>query len=161
MLLLTSADILPAFTKIDGGNLEFVALSGLGSGSAANVATVFFTLQPVDNKRGDFEQGNTDLNSNNTTISIPEINVKLQSSAIVAKTRKLKAVWTPEFAQDLNAYHALDAEAELTSVMSEYIALEIDLEILDMLIDSAAAGTEYWTAENNKALDGTLVTLNY
>ena len=152
---ITSADILPAFTKIDGGNLEFVALSGLGSGSAANVATVFFTLQPVDNKRGDFEQGNTDLNSNNTTISIPEINVKLQSSAIVAKTRKLKAVWTPEFAQDLNAYHALDAEAELTSVMSEYIALEIDLEILDMLIDSAAAGTEYWTAENNKSLDGT------
>ena len=139
---------------IDGGNLEFVALSGLGSGSAANVATVFFTLQPVDNKRGDFEQGNTDLNSNNITISIPEINVKLQSSAIVAKTRKLKAVWTPEFAQDLNAYHALDAEAELTSVMSEYIALEIDLEILDMLIDSAAAGTEFWTAENNKALDG-------
>jgi hypothetical protein len=148
-----SDDILPAFTKIDGSNLEFVALSGLGSGSAANVATVFFTLQPVDNKRGDFEQGNTDLNSNNTTISIPEINVKLQSSAIVAKTRKLKAVWTPEFAQDLNAYHALDAEAELTSVMSEYIALEIDLEILDMLIDSAAAGTEYWTAENNRALD--------
>jgi hypothetical protein len=157
---ITSADILPAFTKIDGGNLEFVALSGLGSGSAAHVATVFFTLQPVDNKRGDFEQGNTDLNSNNTTISIPEINVKLQSSAIVAKTRKLKAVWTPEFAQDLNAYHALDAEAELTSVMSEYIALEIDLEILDMLIDSAAAGTEYWTAENNRALNGTQYTNN-
>jgi hypothetical protein len=155
---ITSADILPAFTKISGGNLAFIAPDNLGSGSAANVATVFFNLQPVDNKRGDFEQGNTDLNSNNTTISIPEINVKLQSSAIVAKTRKLKAVWTPEFAQDLNAYHALDAEAELTSVMSEYIALEIDLEILDMLIDSAAAGTEYWTAENNRALDGTNYT---
>ena len=41
----------------------------------------------------------------------------MQSSAIVAKTRKLKAVWTPEFAQDLNAYHALDAEAELTSIL--------------------------------------------
>lgn len=151
---ITSADILPQFTKISGGNLAFVAPNGLGSGSAANVATVFFTLQPVDNKRGDFEQGNTDLNSNNTTINIPEINVKLKSDAIVAKTRKLKAVWTPEFAQDLNAYHALDAEAELTSIMSEYISLEIDLEILDMLIDSAAAGTEYWTAENNKSLDG-------
>jgi hypothetical protein len=43
----------------------------------------------------------------------------------------------------------LDAEAELTAVMSEYISLEIDLEILDMLIASAAAGTEYWTAVNN------------
>jgi hypothetical protein len=145
---------LSAFTKANGSNLEFI-VSGSQAPVQGSSVTVTFTLQPVDNKRGDFEQGNTDLNSNNTTISIPEINVKLQSSAIVAKTRKLKAVWTPEFAQDLNAYHALDAEAELTSVMSEYIALEIDLEILDMLIDSAAAGTEYWTAENNKALDNT------
>jgi hypothetical protein len=68
------------------------------------------------------------------TIDIPEINVKMKSEAIVAKTKKLKAVWTPEFAQDLNAYHSLDAEAELTSIMSEYIALEIDLEILGMLL---------------------------
>jgi hypothetical protein len=145
---------LSAFTKANGSNLEFIVTGSQAPLDGSDV-TVTFTLQPVDNKRGDFEQGNTDLNSNNTTISIPEINVKLQSSAIVAKTRKLKAVWTPEFAQDLNAYHALDAEAELTSVMSEYIALEIDLEILDMLIDSAAAGTEYWTAENNRALDNT------
>jgi len=148
---------LSAFTKANGSNLEFI-VSGSQAPVQGSSVTVTFTLQPLDNKRGDFEQGNTDLNSNNTTINIPEINVKLQSSAIVAKTRKLKAVWTPEFAQDLNAYHALDAEAELTSVMSEYIALEIDLEILDMLIDSAAAGTEYWTAENNKALDGTQYT---
>ena len=70
----------------------------------------------------------------------------------VAKTKKLKAVWTPEFAQDLNAYHSLDAEAELTSIMSEYISLEIDLEILDMLIESANAGTEVWSAINNTAL---------
>ena len=79
----------------------------------------------------------------------------MKSSAIVAKTKKLKAVWTPEFAQDLNAYHALDAEAELTSILSEYISLEIDLEILSMLIDSAAAGTENWSAVNNQAITGT------
>ena len=65
----------------------------------------------------------------------------------------MKAVWTPEFAQDLNAYHSLDAEAELTSVMSEYISLEIDLEILDMLIDVAAGGTEYWSAQNNQVIN--------
>jgi hypothetical protein len=93
------------------------------------------------------------LNGDNSTISIPEINVQMKSEAIVAKTRKLKAVWTPEFAQDLNAYHSLDAEAELTSIMSEYISLEIDLEIMDMLIDSAAAGTEYWSAQNNKGIN--------
>jgi hypothetical protein len=71
--------------------------------------------------------------------------LELQSEPIVAKTRKLKAVWTPEFAQDLNAYHSIDAEAELTSMLSEYVSMEIDLEILDMLI-SAAPTTEYWSA---------------
>jgi hypothetical protein len=152
---ITAADILPAFTRISGSSLVFIAADNLGSGSAANVATVFFTLQPTDNNRGDFEDQNTGLNTNNNPISIPEINVQLQSQAIVAKTRKLKAVWTPEFAQDLNAYHSLDAEAELTSIMSEYISLEIDLEILEMLIDTAAAGTEYWSAVNNTALSGT------
>jgi hypothetical protein len=89
----------------------------------------------------------------------------MKSSAIVAKTRKLKAVWTPEFAQDLNAYHALDAEAELTSILSEYISLEIDLEILDMLMESAAAGTEVWSAVNNRAItgggDGTISDLGF
>ena len=73
----------------------------------------------------------------------------MKSEAIVAKTRKLKAQWTPEFAQDLNAYQSLDAEAELTSIMSEYISLEIDLEIIDMLIQDASAADEYWSAQNN------------
>jgi hypothetical protein len=82
---------------------------------------------------GDFEAGNAFSVPNaesSTEIVIPEINIQLQSQAIVAKTKKLKAVWTPEFAQDLNAYQALDAEAEVTNIMSEYISLEIDLEIL-------------------------------
>jgi hypothetical protein len=152
---ITAASILPAFTRVSGSQLVFIASDNLGSGSAANVVTVFFTEQPTDANRGDFEDGNNNLNANNTPIVIPEINVQLQSQAIVAKTRKLKAVWTPEFAQDLNAYHSLDAEAELTSIMSEYISLEIDLEILEMLIDTAAAGTEYWSAVNNLALNGT------
>jgi hypothetical protein len=70
----------------------------------------------------------------------------------------LKAVWTPEFAQDLAAYQNIDAEAELTNIMSEYISMEIDLEILDMLIEDAAAGTEYWSAVNNTVITGSPVT---
>ena len=116
---------------------------------------IYYSLQPTDSDRGDFEQGNTNLNARNSTIQIPEINVQMKSEAIVAKTRKLKAVWTPEFAQDLNAYHSLDAEAELTSIMSEYISLEIDLEILEMLLQSAAAGDEYWDATNNVSINAT------
>jgi hypothetical protein len=87
-------------------------------------------------------------------LDIPEIDLELKSEAIVAKTRKLKAQWTPEFAQDLNAYHSIDAEAELTSIMSEYISAEIDLEILDMLINDAAT-TERWSAKNNTVWDTT------
>jgi hypothetical protein len=121
--------------------------------------TLTYQLQPLDNERGDFEDQNDVLNGNNSPISIPEINVKLKSEAIVAKTRKLKAVWTPEFAQDLNAYQSLDAEAELTSIMSEYIAMEIDLEILDMLIQSVpSSNTEVWSAKNNEALSGATTT---
>ena len=118
---------------------------------------ITYVQQPTDKFRGDFEDGNTALNEDNATISIPEINIKMKSEAIVAKTKKLKAVWTPEFAQDLNAYHSLDAEAELTSIMSEYIALEIDLEILGMLIENALT-VDYWSAVNNKAFDGTADT---
>jgi hypothetical protein len=143
---------LPQFTKAVGGNIVFI-VSGSQAPVQASDVTVEFQLQPTDQFRGDFEDANPALNaSNSASISIPEINVQMKSSAIVAKTKKLKAVWTPEFAQDLNAYHALDAEAELTSILSEYISLEIDLEILDMLIESAAAGTEVWSAVNNKAI---------
>ena len=102
--------------------------------------------------RGDFEASGSFSVPNaasNVQIEIPEINVRMQSQAITAKTKKLKAVWTPEFAQDLAAYQNIDAEAELTNIMSEYISMEIDLEILDMLIEDAAAATEYWSAVNN------------
>ena len=102
--------------------------------------------------RGDFEAEGAFAVPNAasaTDIVIPEINVRMQSQPITAKTKKLKAVWTPEFAQDLAAYQNIDAEAELTNIMSEYISMEIDLEILDMLIEDAAASTEYWSAVNN------------
>ena len=144
---------IPQFTKVDGANITFIVSgSDWSAPSGATPYTVDYQLQPTDKFRGDFEDGNDSLNDGNTPkISIPEINVQMKSSAIVAKTRKLKAVWTPEFAQDLNAYHALDAEAELTSILSEYISLEIDLEILDMLIQNASAQSEVWSAVNNRA----------
>jgi hypothetical protein len=123
------------------------------SSSPTGTALVEYNKTTADNKRGDFEDGSTYAIPNaesSTAISIPEINISMQSQAITAKTKKLKAVWTPEFAQDLNAYQNLDAEAELTNIMSEYISLEIDLEILDMLIqDVPSTNIEYWTAQNN------------
>ena len=76
---------------------------------------------------------------------IPEIDIKVDSIAVTAQTKKLKAKWTPELGQDLNAYHNLDAEVELTSLLSEQIALEIDREILADLVNGATAATYYWS----------------
>jgi len=141
------------FTSYDGTSVNFIVTASAFTDPTAT--TVNYQVQPQDNARGDFEAGNATPNEyNESNQVIPEINIQMQSSAIVAKTRKLKAVWTPEFAQDLNAYHALDAEAELTSILSEYISLEIDLEILSMLIEGAAAGTENWSAVNNQSITG-------
>ena len=76
--------------------------------------------------------------------AIPEIDIQVDSIAVTAQTKKLKAKWTPELGQDLNAYHNLDAEVELTSILSEQIALEIDREILADLVRGATASTYYW-----------------
>jgi len=157
----TSALLLPKYTEYDGTNVFFVFTGAVGSANiptAGTANTVFYNQQPADNNRGDFEDasGAGRPNADSTSadaLAIPQIDIKMKSEAIVAKTRKLKAQWTPEFAQDLNAYQSLDAEAELTSIMSEYISLEIDLENLDMLIADASAADEYWSAKNNEALN--------
>lgn len=139
----------PAFTKLNASNqLVFIV-----SGSGMNAAKVSYTKQPTFTARGDFEAGQASANFD-ARLDIPEINLELRSEEITAKTRKLKTKWTDEFAQDLNAYHSLDAEAELTSMLSEYISHEIDLEILDMLIKNAQT-TEYWSAKNNEIWNGT------
>ena len=147
----------PELTTVSGDNVTFVvALDDITAPTNGQIATsVKHSLQPVDNDRGDFEADSAA--AVDTSITIPEIDVQLQSEAVVAKTRKLKAQWTPEFAQDLNAYHSIDAEAELTSLLSEYISMEIDLEILDMLILGART-TEKWSAENNKVWNGSAFT---
>ncbi len=158
----TAAKLLPQYTSTDGTNIVFIFTGSVATtdipvdGVSTNV--VFYNQQPADNYRGDFEDnsGAGYPNAESTSadaLAIPQINIQMKSEAIVAKTRKLKAQWTPEFAQDLNAYQSLDAEAELTSIMSEYIALEIDLENLDMLIQDASAWDEYWYATNNRALN--------
>lgn len=77
--------------------------------------------------------------------SIPEIDIKVESVSVTAITKKMKAKWSPELGQDLNAYHNLDAEVELTSILSEQIGLEIDREILEDLVKGATAGTFYWS----------------
>ena len=152
---ITEADNLHQFTTISGANVIFYVSASTAEIAASSAATVFYNKKTADNARGDFEDqqpySNSGFNSG-VAINIPEINVQLRSETIAAKTRKLKAQWTPEFAQDLNAYQNLDAEAELTSMLSEYISLEIDLEILDMLIENAPI-QEVWSAKVGNQLN--------
>jgi len=82
--------------------------------------------------------------------AIPEIDIRVDSLAVTAVTKKLKAKWTPELGQDLDAYHNLDAEVELTSILSEQIGLEIDQEILNDLVQGATADTYYWSRSPGK-----------
>ena len=111
----------------------------------ANMKVIFPQKDGIDTDGGSFGaiQGfNFPLEGND---DIPEIDIKVDSIAITAQTKKLKAKWTPELGQDLNAYHNIDAEVELTSILSEQIALEIDREILADLVNGATAATYYWS----------------
>ena len=151
--IITAGENLSTFNFVSGSDvvLFFSASTAEVTRATTQASTLAWLKKTADNARGDFEDGQAygttgAIGASGTTISIPEINVQLRSETIAAKTRKLKAQWTPEFAQDLNAYQNLDAEAELTSMLSEYISLEIDLEIMDMLIQNAPI-TEYWSAK--------------
>jgi hypothetical protein len=159
----SQSDILQTFNVVTNNTASFLITASIftstpGSGSnGVQTALLYYNKKTDFNSRGDFEDasGAGYPNAESTaadSLAIPEINIQLRSETISAKTRKLKAQWTPEFAQDLNAYQNLDAEAELTSMLSEYISLEVDLEILDMLIQNAPI-IEYWSAKVGNQLN--------
>lgn len=67
-----------------------------------------------------------------------EVSFKLDEVVVSVEERKLRATWSPELAQDVSAFHNIDAEAELTAMLSEQVAAEIDREILRDLRKAAA-----------------------
>ena len=155
---ITADNYFPQFTRLNGGQIEFVIEQTAANTTLGNIEITYHKGPDNLNDRGDFEDSTTAATSGAvSTLDIPEINVQLRSDTVTAKTRKLKAQWTPEFAQDLNAYHSIDAEAELTSILSEYISMEIDLEILDMLIRNADT-TNHWSAQIAKEVNSSGVT---
>ena len=128
-----------SFAKGSGSlNLTYpVADEFAQAGPVGAVVGDVFPLEGASNTDGSFDD--------KARNRIPEIDIKVDSIAVTAMTKKLKAKWTPELGQDLNAYHNLDAEVELTQILSEQIALEIDREIVNDLIQEATAGTYYWS----------------
>ena len=154
-----TSTVLPEYTTYNKTTdiLSFFVTASTAAVPTANAFVVYYNKLTKDNNRGDFEDGSSYSVPNSldpATIVIPKFNIKLQSETLVAKTKKLAATWTPEFQQDLQAYQNIDAEAELTNLISDYVALETDLELLDMLIQDAYT-VDYWSAKNNMVINST------
>jgi len=148
------SDNTPAVSGTDAIRLVYTIAAGDASDQTATALnstfpTANFTMPVVDSIAQGSVLGGVGSSSNLFALegqdALPEIDIKVDSIAITAQTKKLKAKWTPELGQDLNAYHNIDAEVELTSILSEQIALEIDREILADLVNGATAATYYWS----------------
>lgn len=127
-----------------GANFSVANLND-GAGNFGNLAV--FSVQPA------FEI----FNNLEAKSEMAELTIRFSSITVTTITRKLRAHWTPELAQDLEAYHSIDAEAELTALLSEHIAAEIDREIIIDLINGAPfrARWDYNGLANNANFFGT------
>lgn len=84
---------------------------------------------------------------------IPEINLKINQISVQTETKKFKAKWTQEAEQDLNAFHGVNAQVELTSVLSDVLEMEVDNELLARVVSGAKAGIYYWSRSPGKFVD--------
>jgi len=84
---------------------------------------------------------------------IPEVDIRIESTSVTAATRKLRAKWSPEMAQDLTAFYSIDVEVELTNILSEAITLDIDREILNDLLTQANAANLFWSRAPGKMVN--------
>jgi hypothetical protein len=81
---------------------------------------------------------------------IPELDMSIDSVSIDTESKKLRVKWTPELGQDMQAYHGIDAEVELTQAMSRHIEQEIDSMILEDLIKGGTAALKFWSRSPGK-----------
>jgi hypothetical protein len=143
------ANFVRRLTRIVDDRLIMVAHDPDGSTAAATELPTVLEIPLQDNFGGATTSVGAvladDIWSLENQSDMAEIDIKVDSIAVTAQTKKLKAKWSPELGQDLNAYHNLDAEVELTGILSEQIALEIDRELLGELVNGATAGTRYWS----------------
>lgn len=151
-----SQDVKCTFASWTGANAYFDLPSG--STTAAISATMPHTTAVIKyiaktdvNNRGDFESSS----------AIPSMNMRIASIPVTATTRKLKAGWTQEGAQDIMSYHGIDAEVELTSTLSDMISMEINNNILsDLLLASRVSGNrDFWSYKLGEYVDTTGATI--
>lgn len=131
--------VYPEYTTLNTAQ-TYLSFIVSGSITTATGAKVYYHNQPTSITRGDFESGKVQ----EANLDLPSFDLQFYQETLTAKTRKLKAQWTPEFAQDIDAYHDVDVESELTTLLGDYISQEVDLELLDMLA-SGAQTKDYWS----------------
>lgn len=150
-------------TRRSGNDMIFIVsgtlpgTTGAGVGTASSIklsTTIDPTLTGGTSGTLVLPGFESDLAATPTPV-IPEIDLRIESVSVTAETRKLRSKWTPELAQDLAAYQNIDAEVELTQLMSEQIALEIDREILGDLLYEATGANFYWSRKPGNFLDKT------
>jgi hypothetical protein len=84
---------------------------------------------------------------------IPDVDIRIESTSVTATTRKLRARWSPEMAQDLTAFYNIDVDVELSNILSEMITLDIDREILHDLLTQAGAANLFWSRAPGKIVN--------
>ena len=119
---------------VESGAISGITVNAVTYNAGTRVTTINLTSSCAADKviRAVVMQFQYNLEANT---DIPELNITIDKDTVEAKTRKLKTVWTPESAQDFKSYHGIDIEAELTALMSQEIALEVDREILADLLN--------------------------
>jgi len=128
------------FTDDGAGNLVGV---GLGT-CTVNYDTGALSIASSANDVDDSTLSITYQWASEGSESVPQLDLQLTSSPVIADVRKLKSRWSLEAAQNLNALHGLDAEAELVGVMAETVKLEVDREVINDIYNVAAAGATTW-----------------
>ena len=139
---------------LDANSGTLNASTDLSSGMAVETMGMDIAAFPVSSNLGGFGTSAGEVLGNATTNAIPDLSFHIEQQAVIAKTRKFRALWTIEAAQDLKAYHNLDLERELTDLLGKEVALEIDREILEDLRSIAYdANDDAGSLFNRAALD--------
>lgn len=115
------AGTIDGYVGVDAAALD----AAIASGTSASAIT-----ETQENLAKLFKIAWAQYDSLELETEIGEVSFKLDSVTVSVEERKLRATWSPELAQDVSAFHNIDAEAELTAILSEQIAAEIDREIL-------------------------------
>lgn len=105
-------------------DLTYPGIDGYQALSAVSAPSFFYEYRVYDDLEEDSEMAEVTFGLDEVTVSV--------------ETRKMRSQWTPELAQDVSAFHNIDAEAELTALLSEQMAAEIDREVLRDLRRGAA-----------------------